>query len=89
MSLFRHGETKENEVKSPENDRKKTDGVVRPICEDDRKKLTPQQEFRDKYRVPEDKLNKPERSKISKPNESDDRPGEKGGNGRERFEHER
>lgn len=45
-----------------------------------------QQEFRDKYRVPEDKLNKPERSKISKPNESDD---EKGGNGRDIVKYER
>lgn len=85
MSLFRHGETKENEVKSPENDRKKADSVVRPICEDDRKKLTPEQEFRNKYRVSEDKSNKPERSKISKPNESDD---EKGGNGRDIVKYE-
>lgn len=90
MSLWRHGETSGNEIEPPEKNRKNSDVGSKTVSEADKKKLTPNQEFRDRYRLPEDKLNKPESNKLSKPNESDNRPGQKGGNGLERgFEHER
>lgn len=58
--------------------------------ENDKKKLTPCQEFKKGYEVPEEKLNKSESNKLSKPNESDNRPGQRGGNGKDRgFEYER
>lgn len=90
MSLLRHGETNVNEIESPEKNRKNSDVGAKTVSEGDKRKLTPNQEFRDKYRVPDDKLNKSESNKLSKPNESDNRPGQKGGNGLERgFEYER
>lgn len=90
MSLWKHGETNGNEVESPEKNRRSSDIGAKPISEGDKKKLNPNQEFRDKYRVPDDKLNKFESNKLSKSNESGNRPGQKGGNGLERgFDSER
>lgn len=84
MSLWRHGEGKENEVKSPENERKKPDVGAKPICEGDKNKLTPNQEFKNKYKVPEDKLNKTGGNKETKPSETGGRPENRGNEGRER-----
>lgn len=90
MSLWRNGEANKDEVQNPENVRKNSEVDSKPISEDDKKKLTPSQQFRDKYHVPDEKLNKNEGQKNIKLNESDDRPGQSGGNGRERgFEFER
>lgn len=90
MSLWRHGETKESEVESLGKNRDNSDLGVKSISEGDKKRLTSNQEFRNKYHVPDAKLNRTESNKLSKPNESDNRPGQKGGNGLERgFENER
>lgn len=49
---------------------------------------TPRENFADKYRVNPDELKKPENN--DKPSESSDRPGSRGGEGRERgFDYER